>query len=82
MISDTEAQPLLVGSHLGSFGIVTVGRISNLDTLVKRALDSRQHFSETTGKGEISPTAVPPKWFPSLFVKKTLLIKGWPRRRN
>lgn len=56
VISDTEAQPLLVGSHLGSFGIVTVGRISNLDTLVKRALDNRQHFSETTGKGEISPT--------------------------
>ena len=32
-ISDTEAQPLLVNSHLGSFAITTVGRINNIDTL-------------------------------------------------
>ncbi len=28
-ISDNEAQPLLVKSHLGSFAIATVGRINN-----------------------------------------------------
>ena len=32
-ISDTEAQPLLVNSHIGSFAIATVGRINNLDEL-------------------------------------------------
>ena len=56
VISDTEPQPLLVGSHLGNFGIVTVGRINNMETLIKRAHGNRQHFSETTGEGEINPT--------------------------
>ena len=32
-ISDNEAQPLLVNSHLGSFAITTVGRINNLESL-------------------------------------------------
>ena len=32
-ISDNEAQPLLVNSHLGSFAITTVGRINNLEEL-------------------------------------------------
>jgi len=56
VISDTEPQPLIVGSHLGTFAIVTVGRIHNLEELEKRALDNRQHFSETTGTGETNPT--------------------------
>ena len=32
-ISDNEAQPLLINSHLGSFAISTVGRINNVDEL-------------------------------------------------
>ena len=32
-ISDTEDQPLIIGSHLGTFAIVTVGRINNLKQL-------------------------------------------------
>lgn len=32
-ISDTEPQPLLVNSHLGSFAITTVGRINNIEAL-------------------------------------------------
>ena len=32
-ISDNEAQPLLIHSHLGSFAIATVGRINNMDEL-------------------------------------------------
>ncbi|MDY4788860.1 MAG: amidophosphoribosyltransferase [Bacilli bacterium] len=32
-ISDSEGQPLLVNSHLGSFAITTVGRINNVDEL-------------------------------------------------
>ena len=55
VISDTDPQPLIVGSHLGTFGIVTVGRINNIDALERRALDKRLHFSETTG-GETNPT--------------------------
>lgn len=56
VISDTEPQPLIIGSHLGDFGIVTVGRINNIELLIQRAHDKRQHFSETTGGGETNPT--------------------------
>ncbi len=55
VISDTDPQPLIVSSHLGTFGIVTVGRINNLADLEARALNQRLHFSETTG-GETNPT--------------------------
>ena len=35
-ISDYEAQPLLVHSHLGSFALTTVGRINNIKELEKQ----------------------------------------------
>jgi len=55
-ISDTEDQPLIIGSHLGKYGIVTVGRINNLDQLVGDAFDRcTTHFSEMTDEG-INPT--------------------------
>ena len=56
VISDTEAQPLLIGSHLGNYAIVTVGRINNIDDLVTEAFGRRTaHFLEMDG-GAISPT--------------------------
>ena len=33
VISDTDAQPLIINSHLGRFAIVTVAKIQNLDEL-------------------------------------------------
>ena len=36
-ISDSEPQPLIVRSHLGNFAITTVGRINNVDELVKKS---------------------------------------------
>jgi len=55
VISDTDPQPLIIGSHLGTFGIVTVGRINNLDDLVKKAFARRSYFSDTTN-GVTNPT--------------------------
>lgn len=55
VISDTDPQPLIISSHLGSFGIVTVGRINNMDMLVKKAFSRKCHFSGTTD-GITSPT--------------------------
>jgi len=55
VISDTDAQPLIIGSHLGTFGIVTVGKITNLEALGKEAYRKRLHFSEMS-KGEMHPT--------------------------
>jgi amidophosphoribosyltransferase len=55
-ISDNEAQPLLVNSHLGSFAITTVGRINNLDELKQACFDyGKTHFLEMSG-GVINPT--------------------------
>lgn len=56
VISDYEDQPLLIGSHLGNFAIVTVGKVANADELARRAFSTRgAHFSEMSG-GEVNPT--------------------------
>jgi amidophosphoribosyltransferase len=56
VISDTEDQPLIIGSHLGNYAIVTVGRISNIAELVQKIYGLRSaHFSEMSG-GEVNPT--------------------------
>ncbi len=53
VISDYEDQPLIVGSHLGVYAIVTVGIVNNADKLVSQAFHKRTHFSEMSG-GEIN----------------------------
>ncbi|MFB3891961.1 MAG: amidophosphoribosyltransferase [Phycisphaerae bacterium] len=55
IISDYEDQPLLIGSHLGLYAIVTVGVVMNLRELARAALAKGAHFSEMSG-GEINPT--------------------------
>ena len=56
VISDHEDQPLLIGSHLGAYAIVTVGKINNVKELAAKAFQLRAiHFSEMSG-GEINPT--------------------------
>ncbi len=55
VISDYEDQPLLIGSHLGLYAIVTVGAIANLQPLAREVLSQRGHFSEM-GAGEVNPT--------------------------
>lgn len=55
-ISDSEPQPLLVQSHLGSFAITTVGKINNQEELVKKAFENgRTHFLEMSG-GAVNAT--------------------------
>jgi len=55
VISDHDSQPLIIGSHLGTFGIATVGRINNLHELAVSAFSRGIHFSEV-GEGEVNPT--------------------------
>ncbi len=55
-ISDTEAQPLTVRSHLGQYSITTVGKINNVDEIVSKIFaDKNIHFMETS-RGVINPT--------------------------
>ncbi len=46
VISDTDAQPIIVNCHLGKFAIVTVARINNIDELEKEMLAKGHHFCE------------------------------------
>ncbi len=55
VISDNDSQPLVIGSHLGTFAIVTVARITNMADLTRRAYGRHQQFSESTS-GAINPT--------------------------
>lgn len=49
-ISDTDPQPLIVRSHLGTYAITTVGRINNLDELMDYAFQNgSSHFLEMSG---------------------------------
>jgi len=56
VISDYEDQPLIIGSHLGTYALVTVGRIDNLKALAAAVFQNRTaHFSEMSGEA-INPT--------------------------
>ena len=45
IISDTDAQPLLMNSHLGRFALVTVAKVNNLEELAQQLLDEGMHLS-------------------------------------
>lgn len=55
IISDTDAQPMLINSHLGRFAIVTVAKINNAEELAKHLLDEGMTLSEFSS-GRINPT--------------------------
>lgn len=71
-ISDFEPQPLLIQSHLGSFAITTVGKINNLDRLLKLVYeDGHTHFQEMSG-GKVNATEL----IASLICKKSSIVEG------
>jgi amidophosphoribosyltransferase len=55
VISDYEAQPILVSSHLGRFAVATVSKIANIVELEERFMKMHQTFAETS-QGSINPT--------------------------
>ena len=48
IISDTDAQPIVINSHLGKFAIVTVAKIVNMKELEKELLAANMHFAEVS----------------------------------
>ena len=55
-ISDTDPQPMLIRSHLGSYAICTVGVINNADKLIDQyLLSGGGHFDAMTG-GKVNST--------------------------
>ena len=55
IISDTDAQPMLVNSHLGRFALVTVARINNAEALAQKLLDEGMYLTEFSS-GKINVT--------------------------
>lgn len=71
-ISDSEPQPLLIQSHLGSFAITTVGRLNNEEELLNLVLENGStHFQEMSG-GKINATEL----VASLICKRKTLVEG------
>ena len=71
-ISDYEPQPLIVKSHHGTYAIITVGKINNIDELeVKLVENGTSHFLEMSG-GDINPTELAA----SIINQKDNLIDG------
>ncbi|MBE6976695.1 MAG: amidophosphoribosyltransferase [Ruminococcaceae bacterium] len=55
-ISDTDPQPMLIRSRLGSYAICTTGIVNNADALIDRYLEScHGHFDAMTG-GRVNST--------------------------
>ena len=55
VISDTEAQPILITSHLGRFAVATVSKIANIVELEANFMKNRRTFAETS-QGSVNPT--------------------------
>ena len=55
VISDTDAQPLIMNSHLGRFAICTVAKIVNINELTQQLLEKNMHFAEMSS-GNTNPT--------------------------
>ena len=57
VISDTDAQPLVISSHLGRFAIVTVAKVQNIKELEEDMLSRNMHLAElssgTTNQTEL-----------------------------
>jgi len=78
VISDYEDQPLIIRSHLGTYAIVTVGRIQNLEELAEQAFHRpTTHFSEMSGDG-VNPTELAA----TLINSEESFVRGIERVQN
>lgn len=71
IISDTDAQPLLMNSHLGRFAIVTVARVNNKEELAEKLLNENMHLSEFSS-GKINQTEL----IGLLIIKGKTFVEG------
>ena len=71
-ISDNEAQPLLINSHVGSFAISTVGRINNLNELRDECFENGKVQFLEMNNGLLNPTEM----VAALINQKKDIIEG------
>lgn len=56
VISDYEPQPITSYCHLGHYALVTVGKVSNFEKIVKKELNEKKMRFLDSSKGEINQT--------------------------
>ncbi len=71
VISDTDAQPMLMNSHLGRFALVTVAKINNKEEICDQLLSENMHLSEFSS-GKINPTEL----IALLIIKGKTFVEG------
>lgn len=71
VISDTDAQPMLMNSHLGRFAIVTVAKVNNAEELSRKLLDENMVLSEFSS-GRINQTEL----IGLLIIKGKTFVEG------
>lgn len=72
IISDTDAQPIILNSHLGRFAIVTVAKIVNMAELEAELLNgSNMHFAELSS-GQTNQTEL----IASLIIQGRNFVEG------
>ena len=55
-ISDTDPQPMLIRSHLGTYAISTVGIINNANTLIEQVMDNHGGYFDAMTGGRVNST--------------------------
>ena len=70
-ISDSDPQPMLVRSKLGTFAITTVGVVRNADALIDQYLLAGGHFDAMTG-GKVNATEL----IGALICQKASFVEG------
>ena len=70
-ISDSDPQPMLIRSRLGTFAITTIGAINNAEELIERYLLAGGHFDAMTG-GKVNTTEL----IAALICQKDSFVDG------
>lgn len=71
-ISDTDPQPMLIRSHLGTYAIATIGLINNADKLIDEYLSRRGTYFDAMTGGRVNTTEL----VAALINEKTDFVEG------
>lgn len=55
-ISDSDPQPMLIRSHLGTYAITTIGVVNNADELIKRITEDHGGYFDAMTGGKVNST--------------------------
>ncbi len=76
VISDTDPQPLVMESHLGTYSLVTVGLVANMDALKRELFENRHaQLQYSTTSGALGPTEL----ISAIIASQDTIVDGFKR---